>query len=148
MLNENTIQEIVEEYYDSIKKYCFYKLHNDNLAEDCTQEVFLILIKKKTVLINTDRIYSWLLKVADKVIKNQLRKNKKECSLDDVSEIEDRTHETSDVFDVLSDDEYKLLSDYYNSDSQGKIELAEQNGLTMNQLYKKIHAIKEKIRQQ
>lgn len=48
MSNNTVCNEIIEKYYASIYRYCFVRLdYNEYAADDCTQEVFLILLKKQ-----------------------------------------------------------------------------------------------------
>lgn len=52
MSNNTLCNEIIEKYYASIYRYCFVRLdYNEYAADDCTQEVFLILLKNSTSLI-------------------------------------------------------------------------------------------------
>lgn len=38
--------ELIKEQYDKIYRYCYFKLHNRDLAEDITQETFLRYLEK------------------------------------------------------------------------------------------------------
>lgn len=38
--------ELIKEQYDKIYRYCYFKLHNRELAEDITQETFLRYLEK------------------------------------------------------------------------------------------------------
>jgi DNA-binding NtrC family response regulator len=54
--------------------------------------------------------------------------------------------EISPVLDILSEEEYTLISDYYSTEYGSKSELAQKYGLTLTQLYKRVHTIKEKVK--
>lgn len=151
MSNNTLCNEIIEKYYASIYRYCFVRLdYNEYAADDCTQEVFLILLKKQHKLNLSDNIRAWLYETANRVIKAYLRKNKKDESLINCDEIEDKSatviSEISPVLDILSEEEYTLISDYYSTEYGSKSELAQKYGLTLTQLYKRVHTIKEKVK--
>jgi RNA polymerase sigma-70 factor (ECF subfamily) len=61
---------IVKGYYEKIFKFCVYALGgNTSLAEDCTQDIFLILYENMAGLKDYDRIGGWLYKTADNISK-------------------------------------------------------------------------------
>jgi RNA polymerase sigma-70 factor (ECF subfamily) len=61
---------IVKGYYEKILKFCAYALGgNINLAEDCTQDIFLILYENMSNLKDYDRIGGWLYKTAGNISK-------------------------------------------------------------------------------
>ncbi len=57
---ENIFNEIAEQYYKSIFKYCYVKLDNEHAAKDCTQEVFLTLYRKMDKLKLSENVRAWL----------------------------------------------------------------------------------------
>lgn len=151
MNNDTLCNEIIEKYYASIYRYCLIHLnHNKFAADDCTQEVFLILLKKQYKLSLSNNIKAWLYGTANRIIKAYLRKANKEEILCNSDEIEDKTaiieNDRSYVLESLTEEEYTLISDYYSSEYGSKTELAQKYGLTLTQLYKKVHIIKEKVR--
>jgi len=145
--------KIIEEYYQIIYNYCYAKLNfNHTNAEDCTQEVFLILFKKQKKLSLSDNIKIWLYKTADNVIKSYKRKNKINDKILSIEEIEiavENDFEITDknkIFDDISEEEYTLLKTYYNAEYGNKKEVAKQFSLTVQNLYKRIHKIKSKLK--
>jgi RNA polymerase sigma factor (sigma-70 family) len=71
---------IVNRYYEKILKFCAYTLGSMNSAEDCTQDIFLILYENMARLKNYDKIGGWLYKTAGNVSKQyaaSLRKERK-----------------------------------------------------------------------
>jgi RNA polymerase sigma-70 factor (ECF subfamily) len=61
---------IVKRYYERILKFCAYTLGgNQSAAEDCTQDIFLILYENMTRLKDYDRIGGWLYKTAGNISK-------------------------------------------------------------------------------
>jgi RNA polymerase sigma factor (sigma-70 family) len=72
---------IVKGYYEKILKFCVYALGgNMSSAEDCTQDIFLILYENMGKLKDYDKIGGWLYKTAGNVSKQyaaSLRKERK-----------------------------------------------------------------------
>jgi RNA polymerase sigma-70 factor (ECF subfamily) len=72
---------IVKRYYEKILKFCAYALGgNRNAAEDCTQDIFLILYENMGRLKDYEKIGGWLYKTADHISKQyaaSLRKERK-----------------------------------------------------------------------
>ncbi|MDR3131073.1 MAG: sigma-70 family RNA polymerase sigma factor [Treponema sp.] len=72
---------IVSRYYGKILKFCVYALGgNRSLAEDCTQDIFLILYENMARLKDYDKIGGWLYKTAGNISKQyaaSLRKERK-----------------------------------------------------------------------
>jgi RNA polymerase sigma-70 factor (ECF subfamily) len=72
---------IVSRYYEKILKFCAYMLGGDrSAAEDCTQDIFLILYENMARLRDYDKIGGWLYKTAGHIAKQyaaSLRKERK-----------------------------------------------------------------------
>ena len=152
MMHKVNLEEIINLYYDEIKRYCHYKLPNDfHGAEDCTQEVFFILLKKHRELYISERIHTWLYKTADRVIRNYLRKEKKHTHvpLEDVEFSSDGGLSAilnDTPLDALTEQERQILTAYYSSDYHTKQDVALQFGMTLPTLYVVISRIKKKLK--
>jgi RNA polymerase sigma-70 factor (ECF subfamily) len=76
---------IVNRYYGRILKFCAYALGgNMSLAEDCTQDIFLILYENIGRLRDYDKIGGWLYKTAGHISKRYaalLRKERAKFAL-------------------------------------------------------------------
>lgn len=142
----NIYENIVKEYYSEIKTYFKAKLNgNMQAAEDCTQEVFLALFRKIDKLKLSDNIR--LYEAARLEVLKYIHKNGEPVlSLEQLPDIpsDKILEEKESVFDILSDEEMKLIKSYYLDCD--KTELANENNLTMNGLYLKIHRIRKKYR--
>jgi RNA polymerase sigma-70 factor (ECF subfamily) len=67
---EAAFNGIVNRYYEKIFKFCCYALGgNMNFAEDCTQDIFLVLYESMTGLKDYDKIGGWLYKTAGNISK-------------------------------------------------------------------------------
>ena len=84
----NSIFELIyQKYYAVILRYCRVRLHGDlQGAEDCTQEVFLVLHKKLKRLTELESILPWLYRTADREIKAYIRKHPITVDLDDIQD--------------------------------------------------------------
>lgn len=142
---ENIFNEIAEQYYNAIYKYCCVRLDNEHAAKDCTQEVFLILYGKMDKLKLSENVRAWLYRTADNVMKNYRRKNKITVSLDDLDETTEDSYSVETPFeDIISKDEYKLLDDYYiKGEDIGHI--SKKLGISKAAVSQRIHRIKAKI---
>ena len=151
MDHKASCEEIVTLYYDSIKRYCHSRLPDDfHGAEDCTQEVFYIFIKKYDSSSSTEGIRVWLYKTADKVIRNYLRREQKHdhAALEEVTFSDDGglamiTNDTP--LDILSEEERRLITAYYTAPDSKKA-IAKHFGLTLPALYMAVFRIKKKLR--
>ncbi|MDR0722480.1 MAG: sigma-70 family RNA polymerase sigma factor [Treponema sp.] len=70
---------IVKRYYEKILKFCAYTLGgNISAAQDCTQDIFLILYENMPKLRDYDKIGGWLYKTADHISKQYAASLRKE----------------------------------------------------------------------
>lgn len=141
-------EKIVNDYYPVILSYCYMHLGNDiHAAEDCTQEVFLMLhikIKQLNLSIN---IEGWLYAVADRKIREYRRKHPETVNIDTLPEQfeePDFISQVSDsVLDTLNPKDRRLLEIYYSGENRNRI--AERLGLTTNALYLRVKRIRKKL---
>lgn len=75
----------IEEQYDKIYRYCFFKVHNRQLAEDITQEAFLRFFSKELNLESSKEL-PYLYTIARNLCIDEYRKIQTE-SLDVVADI-------------------------------------------------------------
>lgn len=154
MEKEEQRNQIVEKYYEEISRYCDSRLKNDfRGAEDCTHDTFLLLMRKQEELDFEQNIRGWLYASADRIMKEYRRKQQRMQSmlLYDLTQIEDPSICSNDLlnssaFDCLSDDELQFMQEYYSAKKGDHMDLAKQYGMTISELYKKAHAIREKVR--
>lgn len=76
----------IEEQYDKIYRYCFFKVHNRQLAEDITQEAFLRFFSKELNLESSKEL-PYLYTIARNLCIDEYRKIQTE-SLDVVADIQ------------------------------------------------------------
>ena len=114
------MEEIYKEYFETVKKYLFCLTHNNDIAEELTQETFYKAVKNIHTFKDDCKISVWLCKIAKNTWLDSIKKNKniKDMADNEIFEIE--SLETTDET-VIS--------------NQGKLEL-----------YKKIQKLDEKTR--
>ena len=77
--DDSAFDGIVRRYYERILKYCLYALGgNSGLAEDCAQDIFLILYENMGRLRDYDRIGGWLYKTVGNITKRYAAALRKE----------------------------------------------------------------------
>lgn len=74
----------VEEHYDKIYRYCYFKMHHAQTAEDLTQETFLRFLECDSYK-DTGRPLAFLYTVARNLCTDELRKKKWEPLPDELS---------------------------------------------------------------
>ena len=158
MSRRDLCDDAIKQYYPAIFRYCLGLLNgNVNAAEDCTQDVFLLLVKKDAIneLDFSRNIRGWLYAAAQRICKEYLKclAKQKEAvpfSLDEIRELPapDEDNGADLVFDALTEDEYQLLTTYYTEQYGKRMQLARSLGLTPAQLSKKISAIRKKLKKQ
>lgn len=114
------MEEIYKEYFETVKKYLFCLTHNNDIAEELTQETFYKAVKNIHTFKDDCKISVWLCKIAKNTWLDSIKKNKNIKDMADNELFEIESLETTDET-VIS--------------NQGKLEL-----------YKKIQKLDEKTR--
>lgn len=142
MIDKKTAESIAEKYYDDIYRYCLSHLsYNENVAEDVTQEVFL-LFQQKCERLEDINIKSWLVRTAENKVLEYFRATKKDSVIvhiddGDFSCDEDEIFSLFDECFPLSDDEIEK----YKSIVLKSLTKKEQ------ELYNKIYVEKKKYKE-
>ena len=75
----------IEEQYDKIYRYCYFKIFNKQLAQDITQETFLRFYKQELHL-NNGKHLAYLYTIARNLCIDEFRKKTVDSSLEDFEE--------------------------------------------------------------
>lgn len=117
----------LQEQYDKIYKYCYFKVKNKEVAEDLTQETFLKYFSQK-FYINRGKPLAYLYTIAKNLCIDFYRKNNREETLneemlvcDDVSEFENNFIIKQAVSTLPTDLQEILLLRYANELSINEI---------------------------
>ena len=112
------IEEIYKQYFEVVNKYLFCLTHNDNLAEELTQETFYKAIKGIKKFRNDCRVNVWLCRIAKNTWIDYIKKEKQITLISIDNELEN----------------YIIENDIDNKDE-------------MLDLYKQIHKLDEKTKE-
>ena len=107
-------ERIAEKYYPDIYKFCCAKCRNENVAQDITQETFLLFINKFDELTDIN-IRSWLLSDANNKLREYFRKSQIENTFVCVDNVEISTfdsyeYDKIDVDELFDDVQKKILN--------------------------------------
>lgn len=152
MIDKDTCVFIIEKYYDTIYKFCLIRLKNIQAAEDCAQEVFLVLFRKRSSIELTGQLLSWLYETANRICMKYLSKH---SSLSvDIQELADVLPDKSDnserelindMYDILGKEDADLFLEYINAEHGERERIAKRKGITMTALYKQIAKLRSKM---
>ena len=133
----------IQDQYDKIYRYCYFKVNNKEIAEDLTQEAFLKYFSQ-TSYINRGKPLAYLYTIAKNLCVDYYRNNKKEqerdeavlCS-DDISVFETNFDIRQAVFTLPDDLRELLLLRYANELGIG--EIANITGISRFSVYRKLN---------
>lgn len=155
------IEEIYEQYCNTVYKYLFCLTHNEDIAEDLTQETFAIAVKEINKFKGNCKVSVWLCQIAKHLWYKQLKKSKKNesISLEELDE-EIQAHETTEDIICKNEEKLKLFKDIQKLDEQSKeiiylrmignlsfIEIGEILGKTPNWARVTYYRAKQKIKE-
>ena len=145
----------IEEYYDKIYRYCFYKLQDKCLAEDVTQESFLRFLKKENEGIIKEENY--LYTIAKNLCNDEIKKIRRErdclVSQYEVTESSDINIENmvvnqvyvQEVLSGLTENDMEILFlKYINNESINDI--SRIMGISRFALYRRIRRIEKQLK--
>lgn len=92
--------------YTSIYRYCLSKLKNNELAEDCVQESFLVLYKKYLSGEDISLVKSFLMKTASNLVLKRFEEIKRSQHTVDIEEVTHIPSHGEDIDDRLTFEEY------------------------------------------
>ena len=78
------LEEIYKENFETVKKYLFCLTHNNDIAEELTQNTLYIAVKKIDTFKGKCKISVWLCQIAKNLWYNEIKKNKKIEVTDDI----------------------------------------------------------------
>ena len=102
------IEQIYEEYFETVYKYLFCLTHNGDIAEELTQETFYRAVKSINSYKGECKISVWLCQIAKNLWYDECKKNKKiaEVSEEYIDNIE--SNETAEENVISNDEKMKL----------------------------------------
>lgn len=152
MIDKKTCGILFEKYHSYVYDFCYKYLGNIHATEDCTQEVFMIMLKKKNNIDLTENFLSWLYETSKRVCKKYIRNNpNKFLDIDDYAETISDTNISIEkplsdkIYEILDNDDADLLFEYINADYGDRQKIAERVGVTPPALYQRIKRLKKKV---
>ena len=149
LIDYEVCEAIIEKYYSDIFKFCMNDLHDKQAAEDCTQEVFLLLFQKREKLDFTEKLRSWLYDAALRICKNYRKKhNPNTVNIDDYAEQipdTDKQMFLKEIYEVLGADDAEFYLEYSEADQGQRKKIAKKMGITVKALYRRADRIREKL---
>ena len=140
----------LNEQYEKIYAFCYFKVKNVQVAEDITQETFLKYFET-TQYLEKGKKLAFLYTIARNSCTDYFRKNRYTESLDDISELIDSKSADSltviavrEAISKLKDDEQEIVLLRYTNEL-GMGEIATYLGISRFALYRKLTAIKKKL---
>lgn len=91
--NHEAYGALVDRYKNAIYYHCFAVVHDEDLAEDITQETFISAYYKLRLYNPEYKLSTWLFKIATNKALNALKKRKREVFVEDA------------VFDAIASDQ-------------------------------------------
>ena len=124
--SEKAFEKLYLKYYKLIKQICFFRCHNNNLAEDITQETFIRVWNNKENIDIKRNIKYYLVTIAKNLCNDQFRQSKKkqelisdltfEKTLKDEKEVPFTKDDNSifkEIKDYIDQESYEILILYY-----------------------------------
>ena len=150
MIDYEVCEAIINKYYSDIFKFCMNDLHDKQAAEDCTQEVFLLLFQKREKLDFTEKLRSWLYESAQRICKNYKKKHSlNDADIDDYAEqIPDNSGKETvlkEIYEILGTDDAEFYLEYSEADQGQRKKIAKKMGITVKALYRRADRIREKL---
>ncbi len=102
------IEQIYEEYFETVYKYLFCLTHNGDIAEELTQETFYRAVKSINSYKGECKISVWLCQIAKNLWYDECKKNKKIAKVSEeyIENIE--SNETAEENVISNDEKMKL----------------------------------------
>lgn len=154
------MEEIYEQYSNTVYKYLFCLTNNEDISEDLTQETFAIAVKEINKFKGNCKVSVWLCQIAKHLWYKQLKKTKKEIYLDLDEIVDIQELETTEDIICKKEKKLKLFKDMQKLDDISReiiylrmvgnlnfIEIGEILGKTPNWARVTFYRAKQKIKE-
>lgn len=111
------IGQIYEEYFETVYKYLFCLTHNNDIAEELTQETFYRAVEKINTYKGNCKISVWLCQIAKHLWYDFCRKNKKIINIQENLFNEQSTNVTEETI-ISNDEKISLYKKMQNLDEK------------------------------
>lgn len=142
----------LKEQYEKIYVFCYFKVHNREIAEDITQETFLKYFET-TQYLEKGKKLAFLYTIARNCCIDYFRKTKQTVDIDSLSELSvEMTDNSGTIIAVrcavskLNDEEQELVLLRYGNDL-GISDIAEYLDISRFAVYRKLKAIEKQLKE-
>lgn len=153
------LQQDYNHYFINLQRFCMVKLKNQEQAEDCVQQSFLILYEHYMKDEDIKNVAGFLYKIADNLIKTQWRENQraeKTVQIETLSDIiSSNRDEYSDTdYDALAEKLLQTLSDNEKElyklkyiDNKSIEEISEELKINYQAVAKRLSRLRQKVKE-
>ena len=103
------MEQIYKQYFKTVKKYVYCLTRNNDIAEELTQETFYKAVQKIHTFKGNCKISVWLCQIAKNLWYNELKKNKRLQSIQDLEIISEEEIETKVIANESKIDMYRRM---------------------------------------
>lgn len=112
------IEQIYEEYFETVNKYLFCLTHNADISEELTQETFYRAVKKINTYKGECKISVWLCQIAKNLWYDQCRKNKKITNIKEEDLLCEQVMKQIEEKAILAEEKITLYKKMQNLDEK------------------------------
>lgn len=112
------IEQIYEEYFETVNKYLFCLTHNADISEELTQETFYRAVKKINTYKGECKISVWLCQIAKNLWYDQCRKNKKITNIKEEDLLCEQVMKQIEEKAILAEEKISLYKKMQNLDEK------------------------------
>ena len=112
------IEQIYEEYFETVNKYLFCLTHNADISEELTQETFYRAVKKINTYKGECKISVWLCQIAKNLWYDQCRKNKKITNIKEEDLLCEQVMKQREEKAILAEEKISLYKKMQNLDEK------------------------------
>ncbi|MFI3214025.1 MAG: RNA polymerase sigma factor [Eubacteriales bacterium] len=141
----------LKEEYKKIYAFCYFKVHNRDVAQDLTQETFLKYFET-THYLEKGKKLAFLYTIARNNCNYYFRQNRQTVNIDDLIELSDDTSEQLETViavraavSTLNSDEQEIVLLKYTGEL-GIGEIAEYLEISRFAVYRKLNVIEKKLK--
>ena len=112
------IEQIYEEYFETVNKYLFCLTHNADISEELTQETFYRAVKKINTYKGECKMSVWLCQIAKNLWYDQCRKNKKITNIKEEDLLCEQVMKQIEEKAILAEEKISLYKKMQNLDEK------------------------------
>lgn len=156
-----SIEEVYKQHSNTVYKYLFCLTHNEEVAEDLTQETFAIAVKEINKFKGNCKVSVWLCQIAKHLWYRKIKKEKKcqNIPFDELNYDIETLEKTEDIV-IKNEEKIKFFKDIQKLDNNSKevlylrmignlnfIEIGEILGKTPNWARVTFYRAKQKLKE-